>query len=110
LYHVSKAVVEVLVPDSENGGEVKLLSVLTEPFVNLIVQLDESVLDCWSNPNCTDKVDASLIKENCSISGTSIEVTEKGYDARGVLVYSPHTIVFLQENVQKCKQNAMQRI
>jgi hypothetical protein len=99
---VSKAVVDVLVPDSESGGEIRLLSVLTEPFINLIVQLDESVLDCWSNPNCTDKLDASLIKENCSSSVTQIEMEERGFDARGVLVYSPRKMIVLQEQEHKC--------
>ncbi|XP_035715121.1 sodium-dependent phosphate transport protein 2A isoform X2 [Folsomia candida] len=88
LYRVSKAIVDGLVPDPEAMGEVKLLSALTEPFVNLIVQLDESVLDCWSNPNCTDRINDSLIKQKCSTTTATFDVSERIFDAQGKLVSS----------------------
>lgn len=59
-----------LVTNSSGGGEVELLGKITKPFVNLIVQIDKSVLECWSAPVC-DKLNASLIKEYCTVKGSS---------------------------------------
>lgn len=52
--------------NSTTGGEVEILGVITKPFVNLIVQIDKSVLECWSQENCTKHENSSLIKENCA--------------------------------------------
>lgn len=52
--------------DSTGGGEVEILGVITKPFVNLIVQIDKSVLECWSQEGCTKHDNSSLIKSNCA--------------------------------------------
>lgn len=101
MYHVSKAWVEALVPDSESGGEVKLLSALTEPFVNLIVQLDETVLDCWSDVNCTDAKD-SLIMQKCRTSSAKLDVTQRILDVKGNLVHSSRD-VSIHSTSRNCK-------
>lgn len=98
---VSKAVVDLLVSDPESGGEIQLLSVLTTPFINLIIQLDESVLECWSNPNCTEGYNSSLIKEYCKTTTARIDVYEKLSDAQGNLV-STNSGFTVQESNHKC--------
>jgi hypothetical protein len=55
-----------LVDGQAGSGEVEILSVITKPFVNLIVQLDKDVLECWSQTNCT-RLDDSLIKDQCEV-------------------------------------------
>lgn len=83
---MSNYLVDLLVPDSDAMGEVKLLSALTEPFVNLIIQLDESVLDCWASLNCTDRADDSLIKQKCSTNTATIDISERIFDSQGKLL------------------------
>ena len=54
-----------ITPDSNSGGEIELLGVITKPFVNMIVQLDKAVLNCWSEPGCETHDNSSLIKLYC---------------------------------------------
>lgn len=103
LYWVSKATTDLLIPDSQSGGEIQLLSVLTNPFVDLIVQLNDTVLDCWANPNCTEADDASLIKEWCGARKTEIVVQERVVDFNGNEVINIREVA-RQEDLQKCNQ------
>lgn len=101
LYWVSKATTDLLIPDSQSGGEIQLLSVLTNPFVDLIVQLNDTVLDCWANPNCTEADDASLIREWCGARKTEIVVQERVVDFNGKEVINIREVA-RQEDLQKC--------
>lgn len=72
LEKVTGAIMDKLVDEnSTSGGEVEILGVITKPFVNLIVQIDKNVLECWSQENCTTHDNSSLIKENCAKSPKS---------------------------------------
>lgn len=102
LYHVSKASVDLIIPDSQSGGEVQVLSVITKPFVDLIVQLNDTVLECWATPNCTDADDASLIKTYCGTSKTEIYVVAKVVDNNGKEILNTNDVA-TQEDLQKCK-------
>lgn len=53
------------IPNGTAGGEVEILSVITDPFVDLIVQLDKEVLDCWAL-DCPEAGNLTLLKEDCS--------------------------------------------
>jgi len=67
LEHTTKAIMDKLVDGSSGGGEVQVLSVITKPLVDRIVQIDKEVLECWSKgDNCTDADDLKLIKQYCS--------------------------------------------
>lgn len=66
LYHLTTAIMDGLVGETgSGGGEIQLLGAITKPFVDLIVQLDKKVLECWSKPNCNGSDDASLQKQKC---------------------------------------------
>ncbi|ODN00160.1 Sodium-dependent phosphate transport protein 2B [Orchesella cincta] len=77
LEKVTGSIMDALVGDnSTSGGEIEILGVITKPFVNLIVQIDKKVLECWSNVNCTEHENSSLIKDNCAKSSKkSLELT-----------------------------------
>jgi len=45
------------------GGSVEILTVITDPFTNLIVQLDEEVMNCWSVKHWDDL--KSILKRFC---------------------------------------------
>jgi len=101
LYHASKATVDLIIPDSQGGGEIQILSVITNPFVDLIVQLNDTVLECWATPNCTDADDASLIKEFCKTAKTEITVHERVVDLNGKEILNIRDVA-RQEDLQKC--------
>jgi len=65
MLNLSTAITEGLATNRPGGGEVKLLQTITKPLVKLIVQIDKTVLQCWSNANCTEYENASLIKSYC---------------------------------------------
>ncbi|CAL8126774.1 unnamed protein product [Orchesella dallaii] len=77
LEKVTGSIMDSLVDEnSTSGGEIEILGVITKPFVNLIVQIDKKVLECWSNINCTDHDNSSLIKANCAKSSSKkLELT-----------------------------------
>ena len=75
-----------LVSDSSSAGEIQLLSALTNPFVNLIVQLDFSVLDCWSTPGCISPDDATLVRRYCNSAVLRVEVIEEVRNVNGDVV------------------------
>lgn len=56
--------------NSTSGGEVEILTVITKPTVNLIAQLDSSVLECYSLPNCT--TNNTLLKRDCSAKDSDV--------------------------------------
>ncbi|ODM87561.1 Sodium-dependent phosphate transport protein 2B [Orchesella cincta] len=101
LYHASKATVDLIIPDSQSGGEIQILSVITNPFVDLIVQLNDTVLECWATPNCTDADDASLIKEYCKTAKTEIVVHERVIDTNGKELLNIRDIA-KQEDLRRC--------
>lgn len=104
LYHVSKATVDLIIPDSQSGGEIQVLSVITRPFVDLIVQLNDTVLECWATPNCTDADGASLIKEFCSTVKTKIYVESKVVDKNGREILHSNDVTS-QEDLQRCERD-----
>jgi len=61
LYKLTSAVVKSLL--GGKGGSVAILTVITDPFTNLIVQLDEQVMNCWSLQRW-DEV-KSILKRYC---------------------------------------------
>ncbi|CAG7816317.1 unnamed protein product [Allacma fusca] len=65
LYHLTSAVMSGMSQNSTSGGEVEILTVITKPLVNLIVQLDKKVLECWAKPDCTKFDNSSLMKDLC---------------------------------------------
>ncbi|XP_021943234.1 sodium-dependent phosphate transport protein 2B isoform X2 [Folsomia candida] len=72
LYHVTTAIMDSLIPtNSSGGGEIELLGKITKPFVNLIVQIDKEVLECWAKPDCTKHENSSLIKDLCKVKKSS---------------------------------------
>ena len=89
-------------PDKQSGGNFQLLSVLTKPFVNLIIQLDRNVLECWSSPNCTHLENASLIREYCDNRQVKIELVELITDSSGQRIEENRSIS-ISENLRKCK-------
>lgn len=91
----------MIIPDSQTGGEIQVLSVITNPFVDLIVQLNDTVLECWATPNCTDADDASLIKEYCSSSRTEITVQERVVDLNGKEILNIRDVA-VQNDLQRC--------
>ncbi|CAG7833929.1 unnamed protein product [Allacma fusca] len=70
LFHLTSAIMSGIRRETASGGEIQILTVITKPFVNLIVQLDKKVLECWSKPGCETYENASLIK-SCSKTKTS---------------------------------------
>ncbi len=70
-------------PEEQCGGQIQLLSVITKPFVNLIVQLDKDVLECWSTPNCTSADGKSLILEYCGNRKLTTELSQRSLDENG---------------------------
>ncbi|CAG7733910.1 unnamed protein product [Allacma fusca] len=100
LYYLSDAIMKGLMPDKQSGGDFQLLSIITKPFVNLIVQLDRNVLECWSSPNCTQLENSSLIREYCNVNQLTIKVIESRSDGKGGVVTGESTI--LQNNTLKC--------
>lgn len=56
---------------SGGGGEVKILKYITEPFTNLVVQLDKDVLTHWSVGGCKMN-STTLIKTSCAKKSENI--------------------------------------
>ena len=77
------------------------MSVITNPFVDLIVQLNDTVLECWATPNCTDADGASLIKEFCSTAKTQIFVQGRVVDLNGKEILNIRDVA-VQNDLQKC--------
>ncbi len=65
LLHLTTWILGNVSPNSTTGGEIQLLGAITKPFVDLIVQLDKKVLECWASIACNSSDDASLMKEFC---------------------------------------------
>ena len=92
-----------IMPDTQSGGEFQLLSVLTNPLVDRIVQLDPAVIECWSNPVCNSSLlNASLLREYCDTRNITIEMVAKGFDDMGRLVAPVATGSKLVQNPIKC--------
>lgn len=88
-----------------SGGEVEILGKITKPFVNLIVQLDKKVLECWSEPGCTKYENSSLIKSNCASKKSkfmAMEFSSADFDAYNL---SSTTDASVDEPISKCKLN-----
>ncbi|KAF2352166.1 Sodium-dependent phosphate transport protein [Trinorchestia longiramus] len=62
LEKLTAAIVEPIA-ESSSGAEVKILKVITEPFTDIIIQLDTTIMNCWSLGEWLDKT--SIIKEFC---------------------------------------------
>ncbi|CAL8121936.1 unnamed protein product [Orchesella dallaii] len=101
LYYASKATVDLIISDSQSGSDIQILSVITNPFVDLIVQLNDTVLECWATPNCTDADDASLIKEFCKTAKTEIVVHERVVNHNGKEILNIRDVA-TQEDLQRC--------
>jgi len=61
LLHLTGAVVTSLM--GKSGASVKILTVITDPFTNLIVQLDEEIMNCWSIGRWKDR--SSILQRFC---------------------------------------------
>merc|ERR1719452_473098 len=61
LEDLTGAVVKTLI--NSKGGSVKILTVITDPFTNLIVELDEEVMNCWAQRYWYDL--NSILKRFC---------------------------------------------
>ena len=92
-------------PDENAGGEVEILGKITKPFVNLIVQLDKKVLECWSEPGCTKYENSSLIKSNCASKKSKFMVMKLASADLGADLYelSSTTDMSVDEPTSKCK-------
>ena len=49
---------------TDSSSDVKILEYITEPFTDLIVQIDSSVLDQWALGECQN---CTLLKEYCPL-------------------------------------------
>ena len=96
-------------PDTQAGGEFQLLSVLTNPLVDRIVQLDPEVIECWSNPACNSNLlNASLLREYCGVSNSiTIEFTQTRLDTMGRMIAPIARGSKVVENRVKCKTFAL---
>ncbi|KAH3699565.1 hypothetical protein DPMN_074523 [Dreissena polymorpha] len=87
LYMLTKAIVDAIHMKSYTGGNQELLKALTEPFTNLIVQVDKKVISKiaeghseFMNKSLIQKYcvfeDAEVVLRNASINGTESNYTE----------------------------------
>ena len=97
-----------IMPDTQAGGDFQLLSVLTNPLVDRIVQLDPAVIECWSNPVCNSSLlNASLIREYCSSINTTIDLTQTRTDPLGRMISPIARGSNLVQNPTKCRSHTI---
>ena len=72
---MTKLIVDGMIKDSVNIKEPEILTVITKPLSNSIVQLDRKVLEAIAK-NETLKPDQTLIKHFCSSKVVEQEVNE----------------------------------
>jgi sodium-dependent phosphate cotransporter len=63
LERVTKLLVDVMLKANLDAKEPEMLSALTKPFTNVIIQLDKKVLEAIANKNASE--DAQILKHVC---------------------------------------------